>query len=447
MESYKQPSVFPTSMYQLMAALHLRGWTETSPEAMRGSIESYHFESNTQFVVSGVKSHLRLRLSKERLDSIFKAAINGDLKAMNIVSLMYASDFGLPLNELYAMDWALLSSMSQPEAHGYEELIGSLKQDRKSLYASQQGDYVKPTAIVRIERMIARAASMSKQEEYVDGYKLPIIGGKRIAAVYRASSNIPQLCAVYDVTAGTVNFDEALWAAFSIPENFGDIRGRNTLQTYNSFKGERYYVVLGVIATPKTALEDRRNYYPDKSVNDLYAMALANDRTRVRPEDVAKELEALARTQMDKAKAIKAQSNPSKKRYAECRELASKYKRASENKAYLRKKAAERDAPYQLSNYLEFVAVELFYIRGSLRPTPISASCVELQHLQSLGFTTVLHEAETLNSVKRNLSPKIANTHLLSIVERLNAKSRFTVRGYYVRESAKTVNKAYYVLA
>lgn len=447
--------MFERPLHQLVSALHLKGWTTTTEDYLHGSITSYEFESGTEFAVPGIVSNLDLLISKERANSIYLLAINGDLESMSIVSLMYMSGYGMPLDLEVGLAWSNFAVMQAADTYTYEQLVLRLKQDRAQLFKETRGDFVKPESVRKLEEQllyITKPQRLKRTRIPVTANFIPVVAGKRVAAVYRvAKGKKPSLYAAYDVSKETLDFDKDLWQALKCPYTFGDIRERNILESYAPFGKVKYYIVLGTVTTPKDKLEDREKVFPGQTVNKLYQKALAKDQLPpVTEEEIKERLATLIEKKKEELNLIK-KNNGCRKKYSEIMAQAKRLRSASRDREYVKRKAIEQSAPTRLSTYLTFVAAELFtYCKGEVRAVPLNGM-QEQQHLQSLGFYTLLNEVITEKEIRKNLKlsetgAEIEYANILDTLERLTHNSRFVIKGFYVRPKGITVKRPYYVM-
>lgn len=425
----------------LLHHLYSLGKTVRCDEELRGSVHHLHFEYLGR--AAPEKVDVLLGLDPKTHHEYLLGAINGQVSAMVVVSLMYASGLGMPEDERAAAAWARFSLLEPALDRTYQQAVDQLKKDRKEVLATCNNEGL----IVPIKFMEVLSSMLPYYQSLpLDGAALtdaritPILTGMHVTLLYRPikidGKTQARLYGVVVPTSTGAVLSRSVHKHFNLPRVLGEIRGSATIPDYATFDSVKLYCVTGYLTTPRSLVAERKKLVHGKTVRSLFeavTQGLINEQAIV--EVHRSQYLASAKAELDRM---------SKDRVAN-RARIKRIKAIMKDPEVVRAKALKKAEAEMPRRYLQFVATDIMlFKRGGLYSADLKSRTEE--HLMSLGFRSFNHRAvETVKYVHGKR--KLGESELDNVFAMFEAAyPEYTVSRLMLRPSGKNVkiNTAYH---
>jgi hypothetical protein len=332
------------------------------------------------------------RMKKVDLIRIVDAACNGSMENMVTLAMLYNVGYGVPFDARLADAWAHHATLVKA-AVGFEACCKAAKD-----HAFDNPPEIYPNSIVFPCLAIVDQIHDHKHDGTLrqGTYVMPRLDGIRVYLIYRHyPGTVPHLYAGFyrDGEDTFIALDKLI--ELGAPRYFGELRNRIVITEYTPFGDNTMYVVAGTIYVPESKGGSALTV-------DTFHEFLANNHAPLARErfdtagDVA-ELEELEKT-VNRLKRIQQRFTDLTKpipaeQKAELRAAETRYADLANSL-----KVADPQAEYEAyvaslpKSRLRFVMHELYrWNRDGLKTVKMSR--IMQTHLQSLGFTSLMHAA------------------------------------------------------
>lgn len=249
------------------------------------SIESYTFEYTYPFgtAINSEVVHVRPYMIKKDLDNLLRKAINADLDAMRIVSMMYNAGYILPESQYHAIQWMAFTQLTV-ESMSFEDAVSDLKKHRKDILSTISGEpdsVIWPSQVTdslyKAVNKLTKIQTVKSKRAPAKSYILPKVRGLQLFLMYRAHKVDGQWQSF--MYGAFINHPDGLQILtadkllrLDVPRRLTELRGDITQPNYMPFGDNvRLYVVEGALYVPKNKRKRMKKNFPDvKSYGDLF---------------------------------------------------------------------------------------------------------------------------------------------------------------------------------
>ncbi len=390
------------------------------------------------------------KLEKGVLKRLYLECKGGSLVAMNTVSMLYITGFGIEESASKALRWSSFSLLEAADV-SFDEALDELKADiRDSLLDNTNDDSVYPDFRKIIPRSLKKAskntpATLDVIKEKLKGERVhlsPVFRGVKTTLIYKTNNLDCHLyeCLIDDGSdLARIAIDQVVHVPI-VPRFLGEIRNSRTIVDYNSrvesFAGRtfEYYAVQGFLVVPNSKKPQLKEKFPDiKSTLDLvnkfldsafvHRLPFIDNSVEIKNlEDLCVKIKRDARKYYDEKgvnnKKLKQQYIDAR---MEIRSLIGDQK--------LRKEQQLSSYP---EYYLQFIATEIFGIDEKNRVVCVGLDPkVQPVHLTSLGFRAINHTNVERSYLSDNLDSKMLSEYTAWINKMYG--NEFNVSGVVVR--------------